>query len=1666
MFKMAFNKIFMKRLITTLPLVLCLLFNLQAQDLYYLQENWEEPSSYSLWTQTPVIVNKEWKVSYGSQFEKDGTPFSPEIPYQGAFNMGIFFQSLSLDTVKLITPALELDGAVKPTLRFHHCQYTSIRGPDNLKLFFRAGPNSSWDLIEEWTSDISEWVDEIVDIENKGAKYLTDTFQIAFEGIIGNGYGVYIDSVTVKEDDVVPMFVKKTSYESLEYSAIPAGALDIPLEEIVIRVLGNVGSAVLDTLTIVPTGAGTNYLEPGSFKLFYNRDGVYLPFKADTSAQIGTASLVDGEVVFSDLNQYLSLGNNHLFVTASFKNTLSGNANLRFEIPAEGISVNDTLFPASTKILDENHLLKEVAFYDDFESGGSGWTLDNNFEVGWPDGNQIGSQKNPESPFNGNSILATDLDGPYLTSIDSGSMYFAYTPEIDLTYYVRPELNYHNQTLISGSDQAVADYSIDGGVTWHNFWLSTGANNNSYWFEIYNKNLSDIAKRQPQFQLRFGIVHSETVEWPGFGIDNFAIIAEKLHTDVGVTDIISPYDNCINCGSDTVKVWFRNYADGAAPDTIPVYYGLWGADSVIVTDTIFGGIAKDDSVLFTFNQKAIFPRGDFYDNFIVGVDLAGDQDSENDTLTKALVMQNYYAPTHLEDFEYKGGIWQTQDTASWLAFDATGIVDPNNPLTPTTWVLSPTGPYIGNDSSWVTSGCYNLSDVSRNIVKFKYWAETENEKDGVRIEYTQDDGLTWDVLDDPEYGLDWNWMPDTVEALKSRGWTGSYSSSWNEAQALLPWDLDTASKVKFRVLFMSNPTVAFPQGFAFDDFEIFPAPADLGVSRILSPIDTCQGINGTEVDIRIENFGYNKMSAGDTIIVGVDFESDLPVIDTLILASDLVPGDSIDLSVATDINIVAAGTYNIKAYTLAEVDPWYYNKNNDTASYTFDVWQNPIIMLDDTIGSRQPDTVKLRPIYDNWVPGYTYNWDPGAVTDSIYDVITHGYGDTLYKVTATEPIRGCSTTDSVNVLLLFFDVGVDSVLGPNTNCELSDADTVSVRIRNHGTDSLLVGDQIAVYYQINGGALVTNTITLTENLYANKTIIHNFTDDLFDFSAIGDYHIFTGANYLGGDEKPINDSISKHISVFGYTPLDIGEDQVVEALDYTLDAGAGFVSYEWNNGINTQTNYLDASVTNRSGTYFVDVLDANGCAGSDTIDVWFKIRDLQADVLTAPQTGCELDRDGTGYVQFRVINNGSDTILMSDNITFEYSLDGGSVVSETITPLNPILPGAQYSHTFATSNDFTTVKDYEIDLEVQIAGDLRAVNDTTSDSFTTKSNPIVDLGDYPDPISSLFFELDAGAGDYTYMWQDGFTSSQTFTAVASGEYSVVVTDTANGCSGSDTTNLQFDQLNYAVKDVSGFLTRICQGAETNLTVEIENKGNLARTNAELTVGFRIGNGTVVEEEHTIPGQWNPGSANTKTVVMATPVVFDEHGSNQLKVYVSHVDDLIPDDDTLASDFTVDAAPLVDFGGDTLQVPLPHQLDAGEHTTYQWQDNFDGRIYTVTSTQSQTYTVTVSDANNSCITTRSVWIEPSLAINALPEHISFDLYPNPASDVLNIEVADEYGDELFVEVYSITNQLIWFDHHDGFGDYSHKLDVSSYRHGIYLIRIRNKEFTHVKRIIIK
>lgn len=97
-------------------------------------------------------------------------------------------------TTRLITPVMDLDGLNQPKLIIRHAQPLATGGGyDRLKIYYRTTPNGSWAELVEYKSAISQWRTDTIRLIAASSSY-----QIALEGNVHMGAGVYIDEVKIE----------------------------------------------------------------------------------------------------------------------------------------------------------------------------------------------------------------------------------------------------------------------------------------------------------------------------------------------------------------------------------------------------------------------------------------------------------------------------------------------------------------------------------------------------------------------------------------------------------------------------------------------------------------------------------------------------------------------------------------------------------------------------------------------------------------------------------------------------------------------------------------------------------------------------------------------------------------------------------------------------------------------------------------------------------------------------------------------------------------------------------------------------------------------------------------------------------------------------------------------------------------------------------------------------------------------------------------------------------------------------------------------------------------------------------------------------------------------------------------------------------------------------
>ena len=417
----------------------------------------------------------------------------------------------------------------------------------------------------------------------------------------------------------------------------------------------------------------------------------------------------------------------------------------------------------------------------------------------------------------------------------------------------------------------------------------------------------------------------------------------------------------------------------------------------------------------------------------------------------------------------------------------------------------------------------------------------------------------------------------------------------------------------------------------------------------------------------------------------------------------------------------------------------------------------------------------------------------------------------------------------------------------------------------------------------------------------------------------------------------------------------------------TLDAGAGYVDYEWTPAATTQT-----ITATSAGNYSVTVTDANGCTGSDDVDV------TVASGLTPSITGV------------LTICSGNSTTLDAGAGYDSYTWAPNNETSQTIN----VTSSGTYS---------VTVSD--------------ASGCTGSDQVTVSvdNNPVPTIIGTLAICSGASTTLDAGSGFASYLWSPNGETTQTITVTTGGNYSVEVSN-ANGCTGTDqvtvtenqnptptiTGNLNICQSNSTILDAgTGYADYIwTPNNETTQTITVSTAGTYtvsvttsegcvgtASVDVTVTAGLTVsitgdlnicgGTTTTLDAGSGYPHyEWNT-SETTQTITTGSAgtysvTVSDDNGCSAIDAVTVDVNNLTlvtSGDDEICKGTSTTISAALSSGG---IAPF----------TYTWNNSETTSDITVSPTTETTYTVYVTDAMGCVSNTETVIISviPSVDIS--------------------------------------------------------------------------------------
>jgi gliding motility-associated-like protein len=572
-------------------------------------------------------------------------------------------------------------------------------------------------------------------------------------------------------------------------------------------------------------------------------------------------------------------------------------------------------------------------------------------------------------------------------------------------------------------------------------------------------------------------------------------------------------------------------------------------------------------------------------------------------------------------------------------------------------------------------------------------------------------------------------------------------------------------------------------------------------------------------------------------------------------------------------------------------------------------------------------------------PSYTYNWSNGSTSQNPTNVPPG-----IYDVTVTDA-NGCTTTAQTEVL--------DDTTPPiATASAIGQLDCINQTITISGIGSS-VGS--GIIYNWTGPGIVSGAGSLNpivDQIGTYNLVVTNTNNGCTaEATAV-----------VSGDQTP-------PIAIASGGEIDCN-NQVIQ-IDGTGSTTGGNTTFQWSGpGIVSGANTLTPTVS-QGGTYTLTVVNNdNGCTAEAyafvTANVDLPTAVAQSDPLTCVITQVTIDGNGSS---------------VGSNISYEWTPVGGNIISGGNT-LNPTVDEAG-TYILTVTNDQTGCSSQtQVDIPL---------NNIPPAAATTTPLPITCIN-----TTTEIFPFGTSTGpNIIYQWTGpGIVGDPTVyqpTVDAPGTYTLVVTDTDNGCTASAQVDVPEDLEEPEAIATGGYLD--CNFEETTLD------GSQSTSGAFISYQWITTNGNFVSGQNT-----------------PNPVV-DEPGNYILII--------INDQNGCTNSTTVDVTqnidePTVDAGPIQLLTCIETEtfLDAtntpiGGNIQFEWMGpGIIGGANTLTPEVNQigTYEIIVTDNGNGCTNSDFVEVELDSEFPIADAGTGQELNcgnPSVFLDGLNSSVGNEY-----------------------------------------------------------
>ncbi|MEM6964889.1 MAG: T9SS type A sorting domain-containing protein [Bacteroidota bacterium] len=676
-----------------------------------------------------------------------------------------------------------------------------------------------------------------------------------------------------------------------------------------------------------------------------------------------------------------------------------------------------------------------------------------------------------------------------------------------------------------------------------------------------------------------------------------------------------------------------------------------------------------------------------------------------------------------------------------------------------------------------------------------------------------------------------------------------------------------------------------------------------------------------------------------------------------------------------------------------------------------------IAVIDVPCADFQSGTITLTPVGN----AYTYTWNTGSTVNSISNL-----DGGIYTVTIADG-NGCTLLEEIEVtepLPILIDESITEV-----DCYENATGSIDLSIS---------GGAGTYTYVWENGATTQDTANLTTGGY-----VITITD------ANGCIRV---------QEFIVNQPPSIDI---GVSPIPTScFDSQDGGADLNINGGVGNFSYEWNNGITTESLLGVAA-----GTYTITATDGNGCQATEEIIVTSPPEIIIEE--TIQDASCFGNNDGAiaisivaggqGTYQFAWSNNvntpnisqlsaGTYTLTVTDGNmceqveAFIISQNTGIEINEQITPatcydandgaIDITLTGASGNVTYAWNNSSTNE-----DLDELSGGDyiltitdangcetIELFNIASPDSIEIMAS-IADVSCFGGDDGWIDPTISGGNGGFTFVWNNANQELINSNLLA-GNYALSVTD-SEGCSQS---------MDFVISEPN----------EIIITPTVTEVSCYDGADGAVDLWVVGGTGGFIYN-------WDVGANSGLTSGTYTVTVTDVNNCTATETV------FIPQPDSLTVDLQITEIVNGDDGKITANVN-----GGAPPYTYNW-NNGTWTEEEITNLSAGTYDLVVTDANG-CVITASVLLEPT-SIFEIENLRTFEVFPNPNDGTFFLKLEFEKRETIEVSITNKLGQVIQSSQRDT--DFI--LQENTFSHlssGIYFVVVKTRAGLAVRRLVVQ